>query len=451
MKQILQANDTILRILRKPKTSDSSYRMLKYCVSLEVEDGFLLFNVLTRELLLLTPEEYAERLKLDYLKNHWFVVPEALNEKEYVGLIRAIHSSMNKPTGAITGYTILPTTDCNARCFYCFELGRSRIPMSEDTAYKTAEYIKTHCGSETVRINWFGGEPLMNTKAIDIITTELRDANIDYRCSIISNGYLFDEKNIERAKNDWNIKWVQISLDGTEAIYNRIKAYVHKGDSAYQIVLKNISNLLDAKITVAIRLNMDMRNAEDMLALIDELYHRFGNNKYLKIYSHLIFDDGCPMDVKYSSEELTQLYDTLYQLQEKIYHYGLSLPKSIHLNNKLKAFHCMADNGTSVVISPDGHIGLCEHFSESEFAGHIDTDSFDQTTVKAFKARCEDIPACDDCFYYPSCIRLKKCHNYNGCFAQIQNEHLRSTQRAMLHEYLHWHGDIQDDKAEPIW
>lgn len=37
-----------------------SYRLMKYCISTEVEEGVLLFNVLTRELLLLTQEEYAD-------------------------------------------------------------------------------------------------------------------------------------------------------------------------------------------------------------------------------------------------------------------------------------------------------------------------------------------------------------------------------------------------------
>lgn len=51
-------------------------------------------------------------------------------------------------------YTILTTTDCNARCFYCYELGRSRIPMSEQTAHEIADYIS----APKVNIHWFGGE-----------------------------------------------------------------------------------------------------------------------------------------------------------------------------------------------------------------------------------------------------------------------------------------------------
>ena len=69
-------------------------------------------------------------------------------DKEYADLVRWVLTSRQKSAKNITGYTIFPTTDCNARCFYCFELDRSRIPMSVETARKVVRYIKDHCGRE---------------------------------------------------------------------------------------------------------------------------------------------------------------------------------------------------------------------------------------------------------------------------------------------------------------
>ena len=66
--------------------------------------------------------------------------------------VRLVLRAQSKDMDPIIGYTIFTTTDCNARCFYCFELGRSRIPMSEETAHKTARYIRDHCGGEKVKI-----------------------------------------------------------------------------------------------------------------------------------------------------------------------------------------------------------------------------------------------------------------------------------------------------------
>ena len=82
MKQIIHAHPTILNILGKAQPSASGYRLIRYCLPLQTADGILLFHTLTREMLLLTPEEYADALNCAYLREHWFAVPESLCEEE---------------------------------------------------------------------------------------------------------------------------------------------------------------------------------------------------------------------------------------------------------------------------------------------------------------------------------------------------------------------------------
>ena len=86
MEQILKANEAIIGILGKEKAAASGYRMLHYCISTEVEEGILLFNLLTREMLLLTREEFANAIESPYLRKHWFVVPEETDEKKAGGI-----------------------------------------------------------------------------------------------------------------------------------------------------------------------------------------------------------------------------------------------------------------------------------------------------------------------------------------------------------------------------
>ena len=170
---------------------------------------------------------------------------------KYADQVRFIRRTMWKEPEHITSYTIFTTTDCNARCFYCYEMGRSRIPMSAETAHKAAAYIAAHCGGEKVHLHWFGGEPLFNKQVIDIICTDLAEKGIVYESMIISNGYLFDGATVEQAVSHWKLKSVQITLDGTEEIYNRSKAFIYKdGKSPYQVVLANIQRLLDAGVSV---------------------------------------------------------------------------------------------------------------------------------------------------------------------------------------------------------
>lgn len=303
MKIIHNAKDAILQILSKFYKDSENLRLMHYVVETPCEGGVLLYNLLTFEMVFLTEEEYSQLTESEYLKKHWFLIPSHIKEKELAELVKTVLTPAKENFDKITGYTIFTTTDCNARCFYCFELGRSRIPMSDETAHKTAQYICEKSKGEKVRISWFGGEPLFNQSAIDIICKDLTDKGVEFTSSAVSNGYLFDESTVRKAVSLWNIKSVQITLDGTEAVYNKIKAFIYKDTNPYQIVLANIGHLLDADVAVQIRLNMDLKNAEELMKLVKELAERFGGQKKFKVYAHHIFDGNTPMAESYSEQE----------------------------------------------------------------------------------------------------------------------------------------------------
>lgn len=446
MKVVSEANESILTILKEFQMQARCTRWLQYCVEMPVDDGVLVFNLLTRELIHLTSEEYSSFLDLDYLREHWFIVPEDIKDKELAEFIKFLPSTFQLQLEEITGYTIFTTTDCNARCFYCFELGRSRIPMSCETAEKVVRFIKNHCGGKPVRMQWFGGEPLFNEQVIDIICEGLCKEGIEFRSKMVSNGYLFDDAIVQKAVELWNLKRVQITLDGTEKIYNKIKAYIYRDTNPYEIVLNNVERLLNAGISVSIRLNMDLYNADDLLTLSQELAERFSGQKGLSIYAHHLFDPSKPMAELHSSEEWEKREIAMRRLTDCYTKYQLQGKNGISKNIKMS--HCMADSGKSVTILPDGSIGLCEHFTESEFIGHIDKEGFNVEMVDSWKERMPEIPECDCCFYYLDCIKLKKCSSSSVCYKGFRNEKLEATQRAMLCEYERWLANISVAEVE---
>lgn len=448
MEIVVQANKTVQAILKNKNKGIGENRMSCYSVDVPVDEGVLLYNTLTTEMVLLTEAEWENRLENQYLKDHWFTVPQETNEKEFADLVRWVLTTRKKKEEAITGYTIFPTTDCNARCFYCFELGRSRIPMTADTAHKVAQYIKDHCRGEKVKINWFGGEPLFNQEAIDIISQDLRESGVEFVSRAISNGYLFDAATVKKAVESWNMKQVQITLDGTEAVYNKVKAFIYRQGSPYQVVMENIGHLLDASVGVAIRLNMDMHNAENLLELVADLAARFEGRKGLSVYAHHLFDSVKPMADIHSEEEWELRDEAMCRLNDFIRQHGLALKQGVRKTPKMN--FCMADSGKAVTILPGGEIGLCEHFSESEFIGHIDQEGFDQAVVNSWKERIPEIPECADCFYYPACSQLKKCSSGSVCFKQLRLEHRRKTEQQMRCEYEMWKNKMPEASEDEV-
>lgn len=441
MQIISKILDPVKNIMgRQTLKQDVQYRMLTYCKLLEIDDGALLYNLLTKEMLLLNDEEkegvqnFADCPKelSEYLISNWFFVPCDMDDRKLYNQVKTVVEMTTKKSKNISQFTVFTTMDCNARCFYCYELGRKRSSMSEQTAIDAAEYMKKHCGTDIVRLKWFGGEPLFNEKVIDIICDSLSKDNIEYFSIMTSNGYLFDEEMVKKAKNEWKLRQIQITLDGTEEIYNKSKAYIYKEGSAFQRVLNNIESLLREQIKVQIRLNMDKHNSADLFELCEYLHSRFNKYKgYVCVYAALLFESDGP---RRTDEERHNLYMKFFELQDLIEEKGLAASQKIKRQFRLN--YCMADGADSVTITPEGKLGKCEHFSDSELWGDIYSDECDEDMIASWKERRPDIEECKDCTFYPDCIRLKKCEeDFYGCTSDVRMLKERALKRAMVNTY----------------
>ena len=444
MKVIIPTTPLIERIIGMQKRADGQhYRLMTYVVQQPVDDGVLLYNTLTCSLALLTPDEAADITAQQELIDRWFLVPQEHDDQKLCRQVRQMAALLKSAAKAITNYSILTTTGCNARCFYCYEKGTKPVTMTAETADKVVRHIVKHRGDEKVKISWFGGEPLVNAKVIDQICTELREQGVPFRSTMVSNGYLFDADKVQRARDLWQLQQVQITLDGTEQTYNRVKAYVYRDVNAFERVLTNISMLTAAGIRVIIRLNVDKHNIGEMTELVELLHQRFGTNKHLTIYSHELFGERTPEDEVEIFAQQTQLAQQIAACGYKSHKWGLQ--KDINLN------HCMADGDGGVVIAPDGNLGKCEHYIDSNFFGHIDSEEHDKAILRKFKERQADIDACATCFCYPQCIRLVMCADEFDCTPGKQQYLLSEMKDTMKYEYeryLRKNDKEQEDETE---
>lgn len=226
---------------------------MKYVLRVDHEGNTALHNVVTGQLVLLDRDEidvinslptgYAP--VMDALIADHYLVPEAYDEHKQVVNLRSVLRAMMPKPKYITHYTILPTTACNARCYYCFEQGVKPVTMTGETADQVVKFIAEHCGPEkTVRISWFGGEPTIAAHRIDQICNGLMAKGITFVSDITSNGYLFDVNMVSRAHDLWHIKSIMISVDGVGQTYNKVKAYLDTHDDPYERVMRNVGLLL---------------------------------------------------------------------------------------------------------------------------------------------------------------------------------------------------------------
>lgn len=419
MKTIEEPRKRIAQLWHRPGPTQAIYRPMRYLLKTRVEDGLLLYNVITSEMILLEGEE--ERLfdglpaphdaAMDELIARHFLVPEGFDESKSVQQLRALIKKL-EPSKRVAGFTILPTTECNARCYYCFESDHPHCTMTDQIASDTAAYIAEMCKGEPVQIEWFGGEPLVGANRISQICAGLRAKEIKYRSTMVSNAYLFDENLIRTAKEDWHLKSVQITLDGTEKVYNETKAYVLPKENPFQRVLRNIGALLDQEIAVNIRLNVTAKNAADLGVLIEELADRFGGKNGFTCYSHEVYD-GVGFDpLIYDSHSRERIDEQTSSLDAKLREKGLL--GSLSRLPALRTMHCMADNDSCRLIYPDGSVGKCENMSSLHAVGDIYRDITDQEKDAWYKIVAQS-PVCKECFLFPNCFDLAPCPEAGRC------------------------------------
>ena len=449
---VIQPNQEIIRQIGGPqyRVYGRKYRLNKYCLEHKIKEGTLIYNAMTGSLVFLRsyeriniftedPCDYAE-----FLLNNYFIVPEQFEEKPLVDMIRErkwqpiTYNYLDSPRH----FTILTTTTCNARCFYCYELkSKGKTPMSIETAEKVAKYIITHCPKGTeVSLDWFGGEPLFNQDVIDLIISRISSAGYQYRSSMISNGYLMNEETVKKAKDFWNLSNIQITLDGTEKIYNKVKNYIYKDNSnPFKTVIDNIHHLLNNNILVSVRMNCDKHNEEDLKELVKYLSEEFKGENNFSMYVWPIFEEG----FKRSSEDHKKLYKTLEEIEKLIVENGY--PLSHNIENDIKGIHCMVDSGNGVLISPNGDLGLCEHYIDSRFFSHIDnSDKKDFEEIKTWRNYRPYGDICQNCPLYPICLRMKDCPDDFDCDEIVYNYKIHHAQMDMENSYRNFlKGNIQ--------
>lgn len=440
MNVLKESNMNVINFLGgfQRRSDNVKYRWNSKIISTEYDEGVILYNGITGAVVSLFDFEYDNvftELPCDYvgfLHENYFFVREDFDEMQIIKDFRHKLEPYMHPNylETPTHFVILTTTKCNARCPYCYEnTMNNKHDMSEQTAKDIVKYIVEHANrNSTLGLEWFGGEPLTNTKVIDIITSGVRSAGFDIDAKMVSNGYLFNEDLVNRAFYFWNIRHIQITLDGYGEQYNKTKRYIYKDDpNPFATVIQNIHNLLKIGIQVTIRLNCGLHNYKNLIELIKYLGEEFKGERGLSMYVWEIFTDNPRPE-----NEAEIYFDCLDQVDKAICESGIGTPE--YLEPGIKAEHCIVDNGNGTVINVDGKLCLCEHYLEDDFYGdiynhgHFDRQNFEnwRTYVKNYEGICVDCPN------QAGCLKMSRCTDRFICTKPEQKYVLNKIKRRML-------------------
>lgn len=182
------------------------------------------------------------------------------------------------------GLVICPTMGCNFNCPYCFEdHGRGKMsPEVQDDVVALAERMFKASGARSMKVTWFGGEPLLAPDVIESLSSRLialcEEYGADYSARIITNGYLLTRDIVDMlaaAKLDN----AQVTLDGLGAAHDATRMLANGGPT-FERITSNLRNLR-IPFEVSVRHNVYVGNKDAMdglRAYVEKLAEESGNN-----------------------------------------------------------------------------------------------------------------------------------------------------------------------------
>ncbi|MBQ9389055.1 MAG: radical SAM protein [Synergistaceae bacterium] len=297
---------------------------------------------------------------------------EAL-ENEDLRMISRINTMVQSRNGV--GLILLPTYNCNFRCVYCYERHRlergkewlERV-MSRELVDAVFAQIKNYKerGFSVKSCTLFGGEPLLaqNKELIRYICDKCRE--LDMSVGAITNGYDLD-KFIDILE-EYKFDTLQITVDGTEEVHNRMRPLAGGGKS-YAKIMQNIKLALDHDLRISMRVNVNKTNISGIRTLIN-LLKASGLTEYknFSYYFKAAFDylHVTEEDFVSDKEIVNELIRTGSDYAEAVNldsaYIGSAGNFAQWLDKKswpyMRTTYCGSENGMNV-IGPDGLIYSC--------------------------------------------------------------------------------------------
>ncbi len=172
---------------------------------------------------------------------------------------------------------ILPTMNCNFKCWYCYESHIKGSKTSEANIEKIKLHIKNKFSTmkdlKEFGLSFFGGEPLLYFK--DVILPILKytydmakQKKVILITTFTSNGFLINDEMVKNLVK-YETNNFQITFDGYGKDHDDVR-YVSKSKGSYNTIVSNIKRLVRNEIFVVIRINYTQKNIDGVTQILKD-------------------------------------------------------------------------------------------------------------------------------------------------------------------------------------
>jgi uncharacterized protein len=347
-------------------------------------------------------------------------------------LVAKYRTKMSHLAGFTKLHIFVTSLRCEHSCHYCqvsrVSTNKTRYDMSAETASRALDLVFRSAASE-IKIEFQGGEPLLNFERIVQIVTEAEARNLAVGKSIefvvTSNLALLTDEMLIFFR-DHNVT-LSTSLDGPEFIHNANRPRPEA--NSYQLAIVGINRAREVlgfdrvgALMTATRLSLS-----HPIEIVDEYVHHGFESIFLRGLSPYGFALKTSKAIGYSSEEFLQFYFAALDHIVELNRSGINLVEiyaQILLSRILTPFsngyvdlQSPAGAGIGVAVyNYDGDVYasdesrmLAEMGDKTFRLGNVHTDSYEEMfggdlIRQIVNSSCiESVPGCADCAFQKFC------------------------------------------------
>ncbi|MEI7750409.1 MAG: His-Xaa-Ser system radical SAM maturase HxsB [Candidatus Moraniibacteriota bacterium] len=368
------------------------------------------------------------------------------------------------------------TLQCNHRCLYCQVIpekkGATGFDMTKEVAKKSVD-LMFQSPSPLVRIEFQGGEPLLNWPVLKYIVTYAKKVNATAKkgleISLVTNLTLIDEEKLAYLLRE-NVS-LSVSLDGPASVHDRNRIYLDGRHGSHKTLLKNLRMVRKAieewnrdgrRARVSDSIGATMTTTRFSLPYPKEIVDEYRKDGFHSIFLRPLSPFGLERQaidvIGYSAEEFVAFYeeafDYILELNlagERFVEWNAVMALKKILNHRDASYYemrspCGAGIG-QMAFDYDGRIFTCDEGRMAERMGHdmfrlgtVQDDRYaDVVDNEVNRTMClgsslDNQAGCNDCVYKPYCgiCPLANFIEYGTIFPQILNTDRHKINKALF-------------------
>lgn len=397
----------------------NNYKCSKYNIVDNDDNNMIIYNAYSGNIKKVTPDivrmldeeafsdiDYAE---FEELKSDGYIIDKSIDEDKLIDELR--YKYVESPDSLLL--YLLPTEQCNFRCVYCYEKFPN-IWMKKETQDSIIDYVRKNIEKyRLIRVEWFGGEPLLALDIIEYISEKLikicQENKVLYYSVMTTNAYLLDINVFYRLKK-CRVMSYQITVDGSKEIHDAQRMRVGGGET-YEQIMKNLTEIKNSVKTrildVTLRVNVSKKLLSNIYAVIDSLRDNLLSDTRFKLKLVPVGDYGGEK-VHEIENELCSMDDLKNAIN---YCKGLGIDMSEFQNSlSIGGNVCYASRDNSWVIGADGKIYKCTVilYNDENHVGDVRANGFfdiNQSKLDKWIQRSNiHNEKCESCAQKPICL-----------------------------------------------